>query len=506
MKKLLIICLLSSCMSTDVQVLSTCWLDECMPICTGQNGSFTLVSVPTGSKYTQSDLDSCKQISDSCVSGQYIFECIVPSYCCPDTSVLTINYDGPCCDLELLCYSAYNVTTNDGGCNAVWQQGIEPQCTVLDTICCGGGDNVCLAAYDPFMSPPTTWTINWSGPNGFTASGQFVNINNIDCDQIGTYTAVVQDGGCIDSISYVIENRTENCCAEDTLSWVKNDAEFIFNCTTSINEQNYGIDNNFAVRCSECCDEVEITSTRTVEIFNVTQGIVVFSGSTSTQTRDCTDSGIPSIHQDWRTQVCEFFKDGTLVLGDDVRVSSLIEILSVDANCTSALPSEFRDTVFSVVTQDHIDCCGECVESNIEYTSPPLANDWTNQQSTCSTCFTGDQEACFTITSITQDVNIFFGLNNDCPTLGWPTIDYTFLISGTFIIIYESGSLVSFQGTISAGDELCIRVTGSTVEYLINNVVVETSTYNNLCLYVDDAALGGGWTGEINVDIEHCEL
>ena len=65
--------------------------------------------------------------------------------------------------------------------------------TVNSPVCAGSTIDFVTAAVQ--VSPATIFT--WTGPNGFTGSGQLLSIPNATVDMSGSYTVVANDAGCL---------------------------------------------------------------------------------------------------------------------------------------------------------------------------------------------------------------------------------------------------------------------------------------------------------------------
>ena len=139
----------------------------------------------------------------------------------------------------------------------------------------------------------------------------------------------------------------------------------------------------------------------------------------------------------------------------------------------------------------------------------PLQNTgWDNNYSTSISELTGDGELCLTLSSSSDQSDQVFGLN-DNPSSSDDYIDIDFAIQITIrpdlnlytLQIRENGIVVStpYSSTSSfVGSEFCIRRTGTTIEYLMDNSVVYTSLVNsNTSLYYDQSIYSdtGVWDG-----------
>src|SRR5262245_30865324 len=73
-----------------------------------------------------------------------------------------------------------------------------PSCTIApasQALCAGGSATFTASSTGPVAGGPFTFA--WSGPNGFTATGPSITINNAQAANAGTYTATITDQfGC----------------------------------------------------------------------------------------------------------------------------------------------------------------------------------------------------------------------------------------------------------------------------------------------------------------------
>lgn len=89
--------------------MDDCWLENQIPNCIENNGVLTWISSPPGSSYNQSHVDNCTHIFDvdSCLPGEYIFECTVEGDCIgcgdEDTATLTLTSDGNMVVATVIC-------------------------------------------------------------------------------------------------------------------------------------------------------------------------------------------------------------------------------------------------------------------------------------------------------------------------------------------------------------------------------------------------------------------
>jgi len=125
-------------------------------------------------------------------------------------------------------------------------------------------------------------------------------------------------------------------------------------------------------------------------------------------------------------------------------------------------------------------------------------NGWNNTIGEPGVALVGDGEFCFTIDSLKDGTIQMIGLNSDPATnRSFNTIDYAIYVyarenlSQYRLYIRESGTQRSYPlntTTSYVGSELCVRRTGTTIDYLKDGVILYTSTVaSTQDLYIDNS-------------------
>ncbi len=127
--------------------------------------------------------------------------CSVPSIVLdpmPNSAGFTFSWNNGSTDSSLTVSTSgtYKVIVSDGGCSAQDSVqltfGTTPNplsITGISTIC--AGETLSLQ-----VSAQTDVTISWTGPNGFTSSGNSISLNNIQVNQAGEYIVNSTNNGC----------------------------------------------------------------------------------------------------------------------------------------------------------------------------------------------------------------------------------------------------------------------------------------------------------------------
>lgn len=139
----------------------------------------------------------------------------------------------------------------------------------------------------------------------------------------------------------------------------------------------------------------------------------------------------------------------------------------------------------------------------------PLPNaGWNNQYNVGGTPLTGDGQLCFSVTDLVPYQRCMIGLNNDPHTnASYTTINNAMYIwhYGSYyrVYIFENGGnkgLKINQTSTYEGQTFCIRRTGTTIEYLLDDTVFYTSTLPSTGdLYFDNSFLKYG-VSSVKVD------
>lgn len=130
--------------------------------------------------------------------------------------------------------------------------------------------------------------------------------------------------------------------------------------------------------------------------------------------------------------------------------------------------------------------CAKNLLSSITVIRPTdTPNNFWNNQLLDSDYLEGDLELCFTIGAMIPNSVSMIGLNSDIATdEDFTSIDYGFYIyeknNTKLLRVYESGQNKGTFPVWNTGDKLSIRRTITTIEYLVNGVVIYTSLLPSL--------------------------
>ncbi len=105
--------------------------------------------------------------------------------------------------MRLIDWNLNNLGNQDRSLSAVAVYSPPPTCMItpeIDSVCAGGSATFTVAGFDG--TPP--YTYEWTGPSGFTATGETITIDDASALDAGQYCATVTDD----------DDRTSVCCAD----------------------------------------------------------------------------------------------------------------------------------------------------------------------------------------------------------------------------------------------------------------------------------------------------